>query len=344
MPRAASGLPISVHDTDGRALAKALAGFRGADDRRALFELAITATPFVALWIAAAMLVTAGMWAGLVLTVPAGGLLLRLFLIQHDCGHGSFFRRRGLNTAVGRGLGIVTLTLYDFWRSSHAYHHAGTGNLDRRGLGDIDTLTVAEYRQRSRWQRIGYRLYRHPLVLFGIGPAYQFLLRHRVPAGRMRDGWRAWRSVVATNLAIVALFWFLIWRVGVIAFVAVQLPVTLIAATSGMWLFYVQHQFPKASWTRGEAWRFHEAALHGSSYYELPAPLRWLTANIGVHHVHHLCSAIPYYRMQAVLRAFPHLKSIGRMGIRESLSTVRLALWDEASGRMVAFADAGPVR
>jgi omega-6 fatty acid desaturase (delta-12 desaturase) len=330
-------MPAEQSDLDLPRLVKELSLFRRADDRRALIELTMTLIPFVGLWIAAAALVNAGVWAGLALDVPAGGLLLRLFLIQHDCGHGSFLQQRQANAFVGRVLGVLTLTPYDFWRSSHAHHHAGTGNLDRRGLGDIDTLTVAEYRQRSSWKRLEYRLYRNPVVLFGIGPAYQFLLRHRVPAGRMQEGWSVWRGVMATNIAIALLFACLIWRFGVSTFMVVQLPVTLIAASSGMWLFYVQHQFPKATWKRDEDWNFHEAALYGSSYYELASPLRWLTANIGVHHVHHLCSTIPFYRMQAVLRAFPHLKLIGRLGVRESVRAVSLSLWDEASGRMVTF-------
>ncbi len=323
-----------------RGLLKALTPFRAASDGRAGLELAITAGPLVALWLAAMLLVRAEIWLGLLLTIPAGAFLLRLFLIQHDCGHGSFFRRRIANTLVGRVIGVVTLTPYDFWRRSHAHHHAGTGNLDRRGLGDIDTLTLAEYRNLSPLRRLGYRLYRNPAILFGLGPAWQFLLRHRVPAGLMREGWQPWTSAMVTNVAIAALGFAMILIFGAAPFLLVQLPITLVAATLGMWLFYIQHQFERTLWERDGAWSFHEAALFGSSYYELPPVLRWFSANIGVHHVHHLCSTIPFYRMPGVLRAFPELKRLGRLGLRQSFGAIRLALWDEDTRRMISFREA----
>jgi omega-6 fatty acid desaturase (delta-12 desaturase) len=286
------------------------------------------------------MLMRAGYWIGAAFSIPAGAFLLRLFLIQHDCGHGSFFRTRRANTWTGRLLGVLTITPYEFWRRTHAHHHAGTGNLDRRGLGDIDTLTVTEYRGLPAFRRWTYRLYRHPLVLFGIGPTYQFVLRHRFPAGLTRDGWQPWASTFGTNAAIGLLWVALMLLVGVGPFMLVQLPMTLVAATAGMWLFYVQHQFRSTTWERSEAWSFRTAALEGSSYYDLPPPLRWITANIGVHHVHHLCSTIPFYRMRGVLRAFPELTKLGRLGLRDSLGTVRLTLWDEAAGSMVSFKEA----
>ena len=321
-------------------LMAALKPFRAADDRRAAVELAVTAVPLAALWLATMLLLKAGYWAGLVLTIPAGAFLLRLFLIQHDCGHGSFFRRRAANGWVGRVIGVFTLTPYEFWRRSHAHHHAGTGNLDRRGMGDIDTLTLAEYRALSRTARWRYRLYRHPAILFGVGPAYQFLLRHRVPTGMMHAGWKPWSSALSTNAAILVLSLGLILAFGLVPFLLVQLPITLFAATCGMWLFYVQHQFEATSWHDDDRWNFHEAALHGSSYYDLPPVLRWFSADIGVHHVHHLCSTIPFYRMRGVLRAFPELTSVGRLGLRQSLGAIRLALWDERSRRLISFAEA----
>jgi omega-6 fatty acid desaturase (delta-12 desaturase) len=325
---------------DGRLLSKAMTPYRIASDARAGVELAITAVPLLLLWAAALLLARAGMWAGLLLTVPAGAFLLRLFLIQHDCGHGSFFRTRRWNAWTGRAIGVLTFTPYEDWRHSHAAHHATTGNLDKRGAGDIDTLTLDEYRALSARKRWSYRLYRHPVVLFGIGPAYQFLLRHRVPAALARRGWRPWLGVMATNAAIAALCGALILLAGWKPFLLVQVPILLVAATSGVWLFYIQHQFPDTIWSRDERWSFHEAALQGSSYYDLPAPLRWITANIGAHHVHHLCSTIPFYRMPAVLRSFPELTRVGRIGMRDSLRTVRLTLWNEAGGRMISFRDA----
>lgn len=271
------------------------------------------------------------------LAVPAAGLLVRLFMIQHDCGHGAFFRHRLANDWVGRILGILTLTPYDAWRRSHAVHHATSGNLDRRGIGDVDTLTVGEYLSRARLGRLSYRLYRHPLVMFGVGPAYLFVAQHRLPIGLMGAGWRPWLSTMATNLAIALLVGTLIWLVGLGAFLMVQMPVTLLAASIGVWLFYVQHQFEHTHWEEQPSWNMHEAALHGSSYYELPAVLRWFTANIGVHHVHHLCSRIPYYRLQRVLRDHPDLKGIGRLTIGESFRCVSLVLWDQRQRRLISF-------
>lgn len=327
-------------DIDLRQLVKGLNPFRVSSTRRGLVELCITAVPLAALWIATMLLVKAGVWAGLLLTIPAGAFLLRLFLIQHDCGHGSFFQRRAANTWVGRVIGVLTLTPYDFWRQAHAHHHAGTGNLERRGLGDIDTLTLAEFRHLTPWGKRRYRLYRSPLVLFGMGPAFQFLLRHRVPAGLTRDGWRPWISAMATNGAIALLGLALISRFGWADFALVHLPIILVAATTGVWLFYVQHQFQRTTWDKADQWNFQMAALYGSSFYDLPPILRWFSANIGVHHVHHLCSGIPFYRLPGVLRAFPELKTISRISLRQSFSAVRLVLWDEESRCMISFKEA----
>jgi acyl-lipid omega-6 desaturase (Delta-12 desaturase) len=231
----------------------------------------------------------------------------------------------------------LTLTPYDLWRRKHAIHHSTSGNLDRRGIGDIDTLTVHEYLARSRWGRLRYRVYRHPLVMFGFGPAYLFILEHRLPVGLMRSGWQPWLSTMATNAAIAAVVATMIWLVGVGPFLLVHLPVMLLAASVGVWLFYVQHQFENTAWAHDGAWNLQEVALHGSSHYALPSPLRWFTANIGVHHIHHLCSRIPCYRLPLVLREHPDLAGIGRLTLLQSLKCVRLALWDEDQKRLVSF-------
>jgi acyl-lipid omega-6 desaturase (Delta-12 desaturase) len=282
----------------------------------------------------------AGHMVGLLLTIPAGGFLLRLFLIQHDCGHGAFFSRQASNDWLGRVLGVLTLTPYDYWRRSHALHHASTGHLDQRGVGDIDTLTVSEYRELGRMGRFRYRVYRHPVVLFGLGPAYLFLLRHRLPVGMMKNGWRPWLSAVGTNASIALVTGALIWLIGLKIFLLVHLPITLVAASLGVWFFYVQHQFEQTHWERRSEWSFHEAALYGSSHYALPPILRWFSANIGVHHVHHLASRIPYYRLPEVLRNIPALAGVSRVNLRESFGTVRLVLWDEQKRRLVSFNEA----
>src|SRR6202011_1755612 len=317
-----------------------LARYRTPSPARSIIELLITAGPLVLLWCLMWATLDLGYWLCLLLAASAGGFLVRLFMIQHDCGHGAFFRHRLANDWVGRVIGVLTLTPYDFWRSTHAVHHSTSGNLDRRGIGDIDTLTVREYLARSRWGRLGYRAYRHPLIMFGFGPAYLFLIQHRLPVSLMRQGWWPWFTTMATNLAIAILVAAMIRLVGLGPFLLVHLPITLLAASIGVWLFYVQHPFESTRWRDEGAWNLHEAALHGSSYYHLPIVLRWFTANIGMHHIHHLCSRIPYYRLPLVLRHHPDLGGIGRLTLGESLGCVRLALWDENQQRLVSFDDA----
>ncbi|HEV2650979.1 MAG TPA: fatty acid desaturase [Rhizomicrobium sp.] len=314
--------------------------YREASRGRASFELGLTAGLLVLNWFLMWLSLDVGYWLTLLLAVPAAGFLVRLFLIQHDCGHGAFFPHKALNDWVGRVLGVLTLTPYDYWKRNHAVHHATSGDLDRRGVGDILTLTVDEYRSRSAISRLAYRIYRSPLVMFGIGPAYLFLLQHRLPFEQMRGGWRPWISAIATNAGIALVTGVMILLVGVWPFIAVHLPLMLIAASIGVWLFYVQHQFESVVWTRGSDWTSPEAAILGSSHYDLPGVLRWFTANIGLHHVHHLSSRIPFYRLGQVLRDHPHLRTIGRVTIRQSLSSVRLTLWDEARQRLVSFREA----
>jgi omega-6 fatty acid desaturase (delta-12 desaturase) len=325
---------------DPRSLLKEIAPYREPRLSRSVLEIAITVVPFVLLWVLTWAALDAGYWFGLVLTLPAAGLLVRLFLIQHDCGHGAFFRGRAANDWVGRVIGVLTVTPYDYWRRSHSLHHASSGNLDNRGVGDIDTLTLEEFRALSPWGRLSYRAYRHPVVMFGIGPAYQFLLRHRLPFGLMRNGWRPWISAMATNAGIAVLAGLLIWQIGLGMFLLIQLPITILAASMGVWLFYVQHQFEGAVWDRQEDWGFHHAALHGSSHYDLPAVLRWFSANIGVHHVHHLSSRIPFYRLPEVLRDRPELREVGRLTLWQSFKAVRLVLWDEQARRLISFREA----
>jgi omega-6 fatty acid desaturase (delta-12 desaturase) len=311
--------------------------YRAPSHARSLVEIAITAVPFILLWIAAWVCLRWSYLLSLAIAVPAAGFLVRLFMIQHDCGHGSFFRQRLANDWVGRVIGVLTLTPYDSWRRSHAVHHASSGNLERRGIGDIATLTVGEYLALSRWGRIAYRLYRSPLVLFGLGPAYLFLVQHRYPSGEAFRNWRAWLSPMATNAAIALAVVGAMWLAGTRPFLLVHVPITLLAASIGVWLFYVQHQFEDTFWARAGSWTMSEAALHGSSHYDLPPVMRWFTANIGVHHVHHLCSRIPYYRLGHVLRDHSELGDVGRITLRQSFGCVRLVLWDETRRRMISF-------
>ena len=329
---------------DAGVVARALARYREPNHLRSAVEIAATILPFISLWAIMWLALDLGYWIGLVLAVPAAGFLVRLFMVQHDCGHGALFRSRLANDWVGRVIGVLTLTPYDCWRRAHAIHHATSGNLDRRGVGDIDTLTVREYQSRSGWDRLRYRIYRHPLVLFGLGPAYLFLLQQRLPVGFMRDGWRPWLSAMATNLATALVCAAMIWTVGLGPFLLVHLPITLLGASIGVWLFYVQHQFADTFWAHNEDWDVREAALYGSSHYDLPAVLRWFTANIGMHHLHHLCSRIPFYRLPQALRAHPEVARVGRITLGESLRCVRLTLWDETTRRLISFREADAQR
>lgn len=317
-----------------------LARYREPSTRRSLFELAATLTPFLALWALAWMALSVSPWLALVIAMLNGAFLVRIFIIQHDCGHGSFLRNRKAQDWLGRVLGVLTLTPYAVWRRSHSIHHAHAGNLDQRGIGDVLTLTIAEYRARSPLGRLAYRLYRHPLVLFVLGPSYLFILQNRLPYGLMREGWRYWTSAMGTNAMIGIALGLIIWFGGLLPVLLIFLPTSVIAATIGVWLFYVQHQFEETHWAKGEDWQLHDAALEGSSHYVLPQPLRWLTGNIGIHHVHHLYSRIPFYRLPEVLREHRSLAEAQRLTIRESITQARLHLWDEAQGRLLSFAEA----
>lgn len=324
---------------------KRLKPYRTPNGWRGLLELALTIIPFIVLWVLSWYLVANGHYWGLLLTIPAAAFLLRLFMIQHDCGHGAFFGRRRYDDALGRVLSVLTLTPYDVWRHTHAIHHASSGNLDARGIGDVRTLTLAEYRGLSPWGRFGYWLYRHPAVMFGLGPLWLFVIQQRLPVGVMRGGGSMpWVSTMGTNVVIAALVIVLVWTIGILPFLLVQVPIVLMAGTAGVWLFYVQHQFEETHWSQKPEWQFENAALHGSSFYDLPRPLHWLTGNIGIHHVHHISSRVPFYRLPQVLRDFPELRQIGRIGIAQSLGGVKLVLWDETQKRLISFREARALR
>ena len=328
--------PHAPSDADG--WGRALRPYRQADGTRAARELAITSIPLVVITCSMLWAVESDrFWLYALLLLPAVGFLVRLFVIQHDCAHHSFFSGRQANNWIGRLIGVATLTPHDHWRKTHAFHHASSGNLDRRGMGDVYTLTVAEYLARSSWGRLRYRLYRHPAVTFIVGPLYLFLFHNRLPVGFMRRGWMPWLSTMGTNLGIVAALAVIIATVGLRSFLWIYVPIVLLATMTGVWLFYVQHQFENTHWAKGASWNARDAALYGSSHYDLPSVIRWFTANIGMHHVHHLSSGIPFYRLPEVLRDHEELRGLGRVTVLQSLRAVRLVLWDEERRRLVSL-------
>jgi len=335
-----TGQPLS--DTSSQAAqiwARRLLPYRDASTLRALYELAMTLSLFALFWSGAAYLFSITIWGCMLSCVPAALLLVRLFAIQHDCGHGSFFPDKRMNDLVGSCLALLTVTPYYVWKQAHKQHHATSGHLDKRGIGAIHTLTVNEYQALGKWRRLAYRLFRNPITLFIIGPAFVFLLQNRLPVEFMRGGWRYWLSAMATNLGMACLAGLLIWTIGWAAFLTVFLSTTLLAAMMGVWLFYVQHQFEETHWRRTGDWNLQEAALYGSSYYDLPDLLHWATANIGIHHVHHLNSRIPSYRLKQAVTDHPELTDINRLSLRGSLASLNLHLWDEARQRLISFAE-----
>ncbi|WP_430448884.1 fatty acid desaturase [Rhodophyticola sp.] len=319
---------------------RVLARYRTPDTARSLFELIVTLTPFLALWACAWWMLSVSTTLAVFLALGNAAFLIRLFMIQHDCGHGSLFRNRQLCDWTGRAIGVLTLTPYDVWRKTHAIHHATNGNLDRRGVGDLPTLTVKEYREKGWIGKALYRLVRNPVFLFGVVPFYTFFLQNRLPVGLMRSGWRYWLSALATNAAIGAALAAIIWLGGWNVVLFVFFPTMLLAAIAGMWFFFVQHQFEETSWQREGDWDVQNAALEGSSHYALPGILRWITGNIGVHHVHHLASRIPFYRLDEVIRDHDLLAQSKRITLWESFRCARLHLWDEDRRKLVSFAEA----
>jgi acyl-lipid omega-6 desaturase (Delta-12 desaturase) len=305
---------------------------------RSLVDIATSVVPYFALSALMYVALDVSYMLTLAIAVPAAGFLLRTYIIFHDCAHGSFLPSRRANGWVGVALGLVVYAPFASWRHSHAIHHATAGDLDRRGVGDVLTLTVAEYRASPWWRRLGYRLFRNPLVMFGLGPIYGLILQPRFVSRSARP--RIRRSVIATNIALVVLVGGLCWLIGWREYLLVQGPTALLAGAAGVWLFYVQHQFEDTYWQGTEKWSYADAALQGSSYLRLPKVLQFFTGNIGLHHVHHLNAKVPNYNLQRAHDDNPIFHDVPTLSLWDGLRAVRLKLWDEDRGRLVTFAEA----
>lgn len=310
-----------------------VARYQKSDPRRALWQVANTYVPYAALWYLMYRSLEISYWITLALALVAAGFLARIFIVFHDCGHGSFFQSRAKNDLLGFISGVLTFTPYHYWRHTHAVHHATAGNLDRRGVGDIWTMTVEEYRHASLWLRLRYRFYRSPVLLFLLGPVCVFLVEQRV--GSFKAGWRWQQSVQWTNLAILVLALTLSAVMGFRAYLAIQLPIISVAAMVGAWLFYVQHQFDGVYWERRKDWDYYTMAMKGSSFYKLPKVLQWFSGNIGFHHIHHLSPRIPNYALERCHRENPLFQQAKVLSLRESLRTIRYRLWDEKRQKLV---------
>jgi len=310
--------------------------------RKSIWQLTNSLVPYLALWGVMIWSLDVSYWLTLGLAVVAAGFLARIFMIFHDCAHGSFMKSNSANRLLELATGVLTFTPYRQWRHQHALHHANSGNLDGRGAGAIWTMTVEEYMSASRWKRMGYRLFRSPLFLFVLLPPYLFLVHNRIPARSLSKHHR--RGVHLTNATILGVVILMSLTVGIKPYLLIQLPIITIAGIAGIWLFYVQHQFEGVSWERRQNFDFASAALRGSSYYQLPRILQWFTANIGFHHIHHLCPAIPNYSLEKCHRENLMFQQAKPLTLYSSMRSLSLRLWDERRGKLVGFGHIRSIR
>ena len=311
--------------------------YQTSDTWKSSWQVINSYLPFLAMWYLMYLSLDLSYWLTLALSLPTAGFMIRLFIIQHDCGHGSFYSSRKANDLVGLLCSLITWTPYYYWQRSHAIHHANAGNLAHRGIGDIYTMTVNEYLQQSKWGKLKYRLYRNPLFLFVIVPTILFVILYRFPSSTNKAMKRVQSSVYWTNLVLALIVGGLIWLIGFKAFLLVQAPIMIISSSAGAWLFFVQHQFEETYWANEGAWDYTLAALQGSSYYKLPKILQWFTGNIGFHHIHHLSPRIPNYLLEKCHDENPMFRKIVVLTLRSSLKSISLSLWDEEQQKLIGF-------
>ncbi|MDH5721766.1 MAG: fatty acid desaturase [Alphaproteobacteria bacterium] len=342
-------MPLESKDNSGLCMNSILEhcrSYQGADIKRSIIQLVTTLALFAAILLVMVYFMASYYLLTVALMPIAAGLLTRIFIFQHDCGHGCFFKTKKANARIGRALSMLTFTPYDFWRRAHNMHHATSGDLDRRSIGGIDTITVSEYEALPSRKKSIYRLYRNPFFLIILGTPVYTMLGQRLPFNAPTNFYEGYKtlsaasirdSIMLTNLLLIAFYssaWLLF---GLEALLWVYLPVLVMTTWIGGWLFYVQHQFEDTYWEKNPNWNIHESALMGSSYYKLPKILQWFTGNIGLHHIHHLCSQIPNYKLQECMDAMPELAEINVLTLKESFKCGGLKLWDEDQGKMVTF-------
>lgn len=325
----------SVNNNEDRSWEKIVRKYSKPDPKKSILQMANSFIPYAGLWYLMYLSLQMPYWVTLLLAIPAAGFILRLFIIFHDCGHGSFFKQKKINDIVGKILGILVFTPYTPWHFSHRIHHSSAGNLDQRGDGDIWTLTIEEYLAASKSARMYYRLYRNPWIMFTVGPFLMLLIKNRFTRKTMTVS--AKRNIYFTNIMLLLLCGGLCMLVGIKAFLLVQVPVILFAHTAGIWLFYVQHQFDDVYWDQGENWDYKNAAINGSSFLKLPSVLQWFTGNIGFHHIHHLSPRIPNYNLARCHYENEMFAHIRPMTLKSSFKTLRLRFFDYVSGRMITY-------
>lgn len=317
-------------------LHKSVAPFAKSDNRKSIIQMINTIPPFLILWFLAYQSLSVSIWLTLALAVVAAGFVVRTFIIFHDCTHGSFFKSKKANDIVGTITGVLTLFAYEKWKREHAIHHATSSNLDKRGVGDIWVMTVEEYVAASKWQRLGYRLYRNPIVMFGFGPFYLVLVTSRFNRKDARKKERF--NTHLTNVLLVALYAGVISLVGWQAFLLIQGSIMFVAGALGIWLFYIQHTFEDSYFEEESEWDYVKAAVEGSSYYKLPRVLQWATGNIGYHHVHHLSPRVPNYNLEEAHESTPPLQQATTITIKTSIASIRYRLYDPKQMRFVSYA------
>ncbi len=329
--------PDSNNKHERRPWKNLVAKYQMSETSKSVWQFINTFIPFVACWYLMYLSLGVSYWLTLLIALPATGFIMRLFIIQHDCGHGSFFKSKRANDLCGMFCSVFNLTPYHYWKKTHAIHHAKVGNLQDRGIGDIYTMTVDEYLSRTKWGRFRYRFYRNPVILFLVIPIFLFTIIYRFPTYRYKELKPYYNGVYLTSAAIILLAAGLIWLVGLKAFLLIQVPITFISSSTGMWMFYVQHQFEDTYWNGGEGWDFTDAAMQGSSYYKLPKILQWFTGNIGFHHIHHLSPKIPNYKLEKCYKENPEFQNVATLTLLSSLRSMFLNLWDEKHKKLISF-------